>query len=74
MSSAEEAAYNPGDLVLVEPAERGMPPYPAFVVAPSGKPTLWPTLMTSVTAAQRPGLTYYWVDTDRLELVQRAEQ
>ena len=63
--------YNPGDLVLVDPAQMGMPPYPAVVVAP---PTsVRPKLMTSIVHAQRPH-RYYWVDTDCLELVQRGGQ
>lgn len=73
MSNNDESDYKPGDLVRVEPADRGMPPYLAIVVAPA-EDSVWPTLMTSVFAAQRPRREYYWVDTDRLELVQRGGQ
>lgn len=71
MSSNMKSNFNPGDLVLVDPAQMGMPPYPAVVVAPP--PSVRPKLMTSIVHAQRPH-RYYWVDTDRLELVQRGGQ
>lgn len=73
MRSAEEADFKAGDLVRVEHVNRAMPSYPAFVVSPEVG-SAWPSRCTSVVAAHRPGSECYWVDTDRLELVQRGGQ